>query len=131
MLDCLIVGDSIAVGTHQARPECAVWAHSGYNTRQWNQRYSHSQLAAGTVIISLGTNDYPGLQTRSELTAIRARVQANRVYWILPAIKPNVQALVREIATQHNDVVLPVGSLQADQIHPTRSGYQAIAKATQ
>jgi len=131
MLECLIVGDSIAVGTHLARPRCAVMAHSGYNTRQWNQRYSQGQLAADTVIISLGTNDYPGIKTESELRTVRARVQAKRVYWILPSIKPDVQAIVRQIAVEHGDVILPIVNLQPDQVHPTWAGYTAIAKATQ
>ena len=31
MLECLILGDSIAVGTLQVRRECAVMAKSGWN----------------------------------------------------------------------------------------------------
>ncbi len=39
MIECLILGDSIAVGTAQARPECVAYATSGINTTQFNKKY--------------------------------------------------------------------------------------------
>ncbi len=39
MIECLILGDSIAVGTAQARPECVSYATSGINTTQFNKKY--------------------------------------------------------------------------------------------
>lgn len=130
MLDCLIVGDSIAMGTQQLRPECAVMAKGGWNTQQWNRQYGRNKLQAHTVIISLGTNDHAGVKTESELRAIRARTQADRVYWILPAIKPNIQDIVHRVATDNGDAVLPIASLEPDRIHPSRAGYQQIAEVT-
>lgn len=130
MLDCLIVGDSIAVGTHQFKPECAVMAKGGWNTWQWNQKYGRDELKARTVIISLGTNDHKGVRTELELRAIRANARADRVYWILPAIKPDIQAIVRLIAADWGDTVLPITSLQPDRIHPSWAGYKEIAKET-
>jgi hypothetical protein len=50
------------------------------------------------------------------------------VYWILPAIKPNIQDIVRKVANEYGDVVLPITSLQADKIHPSWAGYKDIAK---
>ena len=99
MLECLIVGDSIAVGTKTFKPECAVMAKSGWNSAQWNRRYGLEELRAHTVIISLGSNDYAGIHTEDELRAVRARARADRVYWILPAIKPNIQEIVRYCIT--------------------------------
>ncbi len=32
MIECLILGDSIAVGTAQARPECVAYVKSGINS---------------------------------------------------------------------------------------------------
>lgn len=46
MLECLILGDSIAVGTHQARPECAVYARGGINSRDFVNRYIGKDLVA-------------------------------------------------------------------------------------
>ena len=44
MLDCLILGDSIAVGTHQFMPECRAYATGGLNSHQWNHRYLGNKL---------------------------------------------------------------------------------------
>jgi lysophospholipase L1-like esterase len=128
MLDCLIVGDSIAVGTHMFKKECAVMAKGGWNTWQWNQKYGREELKARTVIISLGTNDHKGVKTELELRAVRANAKADRVYWILPAIKPDIQEIVKKIAQDNGDVVLPITSLQPDKIHPSWAGYKQIVK---
>ena len=35
MLECLIIGDSIAVGTAMARPECVSYSKGGWNSWQF------------------------------------------------------------------------------------------------
>ena len=80
MIECLIVGDSIAVGTAHFRPECAVMAKSGINSRDWNERYFHDQLQSDTVIISLGSNDLKTLNTFKEIILLRSRIKARRAY---------------------------------------------------
>ena len=127
MIDCLIVGDSIAVGTHQFKKECVAYAKGGWNTWQWNRDYGNKELAASVVIISLGTNDHKGVNTRKELEKTRSKVSAQRVYWVLPAIKPEVQQIVKDIAEKNGDVLLPITSLQPDKIHPSWAGYKDIA----
>jgi lysophospholipase L1-like esterase len=130
MIDCLIVGDSIAVGTHQYRPECRVHAKVGINSSQWNKQNSNKNLTAKTLIISLGSNDHAGVRTMWELQQLRARADAKRVFWILPAIKPDVQDMVRIIARDHGDVILPIPNLQADKVHPSGVGYKKLAEQT-
>jgi lysophospholipase L1-like esterase len=130
MIDCLIVGDSIAVGTHQFRPECRVHAKVGINSSQWNRQNSSRDLTAKTLIISLGSNDHAGVRTLWELQQLRARAHAERVFWILPAIKPDVQDMVRIIARDHGDVILPIPNLQADKVHPSSAGYKKLAEQT-
>jgi lysophospholipase L1-like esterase len=131
MLDCLIVGDSIAVGTHQFKPECAVYAKGGINSKQWvDKNIQNMPLQAKTIIISLGTNDHKYIKTESELQTVRQLTKADRVYWILPAIKPDIQDIVRKVAAQYGDTVLPITSLQPDKIHPSWAGYKEIAKET-
>jgi hypothetical protein len=98
MIDCLIIGDSIAVGTHQFKKECVLYAKGGWNTWQWNRDYLKNDLTANTVIISLGSNDHKGVKTRHELERMREKVKGQRVFWILPAIKPEIQQIVLDIA---------------------------------
>ena len=131
MLECLILGDSIAVGTHQARPECVAYAKGGWNTHQWNRGYLKNDLTAKTVIISLGSNDHKGVRTRAELQRIREKVGVDaRVFWILPAINPAVQAIVKSMAEEYGDTVLPITRLQKDGVHPSWAGYKQLAEKT-
>ena len=138
MLECLILGDSIAVGTQMFRPECTLVGKGGINTWQFNKNYAEKIEPANTVIISLGSNDHSGVHTFRELLTMRRQVEGKRVFWILPAgnlkasgvdIK-NVQEWVRIIAKNYNDTVLPITRLQPDGIHPSWAGYKEIAKAT-
>jgi len=130
MLECLIIGDSIAVGTHQFKPECVAYAKGGWNTWQWNRDYLKNDLTAKTVIISLGSNDHKGVRTKAELQRIREKVGTARVFWILPAIKPEIQEIVQAMAKEYGDTVLPITRLQPDKIHPSWAGYKEIAEKT-
>ena len=139
MLECLIIGDSIAVGTANVRPECVSYAKGGINSHQWvNQNIGKMPLQAKTVIISLGSNDHKYVKTVSELQTIRELTKADRVYWILPhgnhpksnvSIK-DIQAMVKFVAEQNNDIVLPITRVQADNIHPSWAGYKELANQT-
>jgi len=131
MLECLILGDSIAVGTATARPECVAYAKGGINSYQWlNKNIDKMPLTAKTVIISLGSNDHKYVKTESELEAIRELTKADRVYWILPAIKPDIQEIVRKVAAKNGDTVLPITSLQKDRVHPSWAGYKQLGEQT-
>jgi len=138
MLECLILGDSIAVGTQQFATQCQLVGKGGINTWQWNQMYPRADLTAGTVIISLATNDHKYINTEAELIKMRERVKSQRVFWILPAgnLRASevniqwIQGLVREIARKYGDTVLPINGLQRDGIHPSWSGYKDIVERT-
>ena len=131
MLECLIVGDSIAVGTAQVRTECVSYSKGGINSKQWlDKNVQHTPLQAKTVIISLGSNDHKYVKTESELQTIRELTKADRVYWILPAIKPDIQEIVKKVAAQNGDVVLPITHLQKDGVHPSTAGYKELADKT-
>lgn len=129
MFECLIVGDSIAVGTHQVLPECVTYAKGGINSWQWNKSnpVPNRNLSAKTAIISLGSNDHKGVNTFKELMVVREKVQADRVYWIMPAIKPEVQEIVRKVAATNNDTIIEIKHLQSDGVHPSMRGYKDIA----
>lgn len=133
MLECLIIGDSIAVGTAQVRQECVSYAHGGWNSWQWNKQYLHKtpkNISAKSVIISLGTNDHDGVNTFKELLKMRENVQADHVYWIMPPIKPHVQNAVESLATSYKDTIIYSKKLSSDKIHPTGAGYKQIANET-
>lgn len=134
MIDCLIIGDSIAVGTKQFRPDCVAVARGGINSWQWRRQYLDGDQGAlpkaETLIISLGSNDHKGVKTKEEIARIRSTVTAKRVFWILPAIKPEIQDIVREVAEGFGDTVLPITRLQPDGIHPSWAGYKELAEKT-
>jgi lysophospholipase L1-like esterase len=130
MIECLIVGDSIAVGTAHFRPECAVMAKSGINSKDWNERHFHDQLKSDTVIISLGSNDLKTLNTFKEIILLRSRIKAHRVFWILPANKPQKVELIKMVAEEYKDTIIPIPNVSKDKVHPTTQGYQELAKST-
>ena len=130
MIDCAIIGDSIAQGVAQYRPECLGIARYGWTSAQWNRRWGSMELNAHSVIISLGSNDSPAVKSELELRAIRANAHSDRVFWILPANNVSMQRLIRQIALDWGDTVLPITQLGADRVHPTVSGYRQLAKET-
>ena len=136
MIDCLILGDSIAVGTAMARPECVSYAKGGWNSWQWNKDYLSKAISqpAKTVIISLGANDHKGVKTEQELRKMREAIKADRVFWISPGRerKPIPQEAIEQIAKEYGDTVLPrpEGYMSADGVHPTGKGYKILGEQT-
>lgn len=134
MLECLIMGDSIAVGTKMFAPtECVSYSKGGFNTWQWNKRWGSTPLEAKTVVISLGTNDHNGVNTFKELSKVRYRIRSVKVVWIMPPCnsgfcKPKVNAVVKQIAAQYNDVTISTSYVQPDKIHPSWRGYKDLVK---
>jgi hypothetical protein len=132
MFECMIIGDSIAVGTANVRTECISHSVGGYNTWQWNKKFANTDLSAKTMIISLGTNDHDGVHTFKELSKMRSRVDAERVFWILPPCndkfcKPEINAIVEIIARARGDTIIKTDRLQKDSIHPSWVGYKELA----
>jgi lysophospholipase L1-like esterase len=135
MLECLILGDSLAVGVGQIRKECVTYAKSGINSHDYVNRhvmYTEGNTQAKTVIISLGSNDLQKVDTYEELDTLRQLVKADRVYWILPNIKESKRKAVWMVAQKYNDHVLDARNYDRspDTVHPTYIGYKAIATDT-
>lgn len=130
MIECIIVGDSIAIGTHRFRPECVAHAQGGINSADWNKQYHDKDLSAETVIISLGSNDWRSINTTANLMRLRENVKAHNVYWILPANKEDRREMVRTVAMVWGDIVLPIIEVSKDHVHPTTKGYRALANST-
>ena len=136
MLECLIIGDSIAVGTAMARPECVSYSKGGWNSWQWNKDYLSraSSQPARTVIISLGANDHKGVKTEQELRKMREAIRGQRVFWIDPGKdrKPVPHDAIVRIAAEYGDTILtrPKDQMSGDGVHPTGRGYKTLAEQT-
>ena len=132
MMPCILIGDSIAVGVGQARPECETVAQVGISS----ERYISTMLPPGrtkaeTAIISLGVNDDISLDTLGNLRAVRARVAAQRVIWLLPGLKENVRSMIRTVASENGDRTLDTRpQVGRDHLHPNGAGYEIIAAQT-
>jgi len=132
MLECLIAGDSIAVGIANVRKECVSYSKGGINSYQWlNKNIQNTPLQARHVIISLGSNDHKYIKTEQELRTIRQLTNAQRVYWVMPSNKfPNAQSAVWHVANEHNDIILNTERYQTDGVHPSWAGYKELAEKT-
>lgn len=134
MLECMIMGDSLAVGVGQIRKECVTYAKSGINSYDFTNRYilnTHGAQAKN-VIISLGSNDTKNIDTYEELDTLRQMVKADRVYWILPNIKESKRKAVWMVADKYKDIVIDARRHERspDTVHPTYKGYKGIAEDT-
>jgi lysophospholipase L1-like esterase len=136
MLECLIIGDSIAHGVAMQRHVCSDYGHVGWTSKQVNRHYKTYVLDADTVVISLGTNDNAAVDTYGELSQLRSRIHAKRVIWIIPAdVNPRsgttaltIQNIVSAVATMYKDHTLTIPKPLADHYHPTGKGYKQLAK---
>lgn len=134
MLECLIVGDSIAVGVSHVRPECRAIVKSGINSRDWTNKHISKLQPTKTLIISLGANDYRGINTEGHIRSLRTQAQADRVFWLLPSqrLKPNQVEAVRQVAEEFGDTVIPrpESNISSDGVHPTYRGYKILGDQT-
>jgi lysophospholipase L1-like esterase len=135
MIECLIMGDSLAVGVGQIRKECVTHAVSGINSYNYVNRHvlhTKGDTEAKTVIISLGSNDMKNVDTYEELDTLRQLVKADRVYWILPNIKETKRRAVWDVANKYKDWVIDARGYDRspDTVHPTYNGYKGIANET-
>jgi lysophospholipase L1-like esterase len=137
MLDCLIVGDSIAVGLHTQMTECHAIAKGGLSSWQYRkQLLDKAPLEARKIIISLGSNDHQFINTDREIHKIRNHFKAKKVFWILPAGNlqaggvpiSHIQGKINRIAYEYGDGVIVIEHLQKDGIHPSGRGYQKLAE---
>ena len=135
MLECLIMGDSIAVGVAQQRKECSAYVQSGISSPNFMKKFgAKADTPAKTVVISLGANDFK-INTREHVLKLRQKVKADHVFWLLPSEekKPDAVKAVQEVAKQFNDTVIPRPDkklISKDGIHPTAQGYKDLAAKT-
>ena len=122
-MDCIAVGDSIAVGIGTAE-HCVINAKVGASS---SYIANHVMSADKKVaVISAGSNDPTNPKLMNNLSAIRAKVSAQRVVWILPYNR-KAAAVVRSVAVLHGDAYIDLAGFKTrDGVHP--SSYAAVAK---
>jgi lysophospholipase L1-like esterase len=136
MIDCMIIGDSIAVGVSMVRKECVSYSKGGWNSWQWNKDYLSKATTKEyeSIIISLGANDHKGVKTEKELRKMRESIKGKRVFWISPGKerKPVPQDAIERIAKEYGDTILsrPEKNMSSDGVHPTMTGYKVLAEQT-
>jgi lysophospholipase L1-like esterase len=130
LLDCVALGDSIAVGVGHARPDCKVMAVTGITSGRYVELLPPLR-ATQTAIISLGVNDSDDMDTLANLRRLRSEVRAKTVYWMLVGTNPRSRDAVRLVAAEYRDRMIDVAPLAGpDHIHPDRTGYARLAAAT-
>jgi len=130
MLECILLGDTIAQGISPLRPECAIYGRNGINSYEFNNRYLGRELYGEAVIISLGSYDKTTTKTMSELLALRDNVGGRRIYWILPANNSEIQAMIRSIAGLYKDNIIVIPEVSKNNITPTPNAYKRLAEIT-
>jgi lysophospholipase L1-like esterase len=135
MLECLILGDSIARGIANIRKDCSSLTEIGINSVEYNRKYGKnmiiSELGANTVIISLGSNDSSADRLEREIRQLRATIKSQDVIWIIPSEKRSEQRnVVTMVAAVYNDRMIEIPSYSLDGIHPSVRGYDDIARRT-
>lgn len=126
MIDCLILGDSIAVGIGSVSPQCQTIAKVGINSKNFVVSRKHIPNA-NTTVISLGSND-GNVDFSKYLKELRGKI-TGKVVWILSANNVKARNIALNIARQNGDSVVYLSSFAtADGVHP--KSYKSVAKKT-
>lgn len=122
-MDCVAVGDSIAVGIGQAM-HCSINAKVGAGS---SYIAGHTVTTSKNVaVISVGSNDPNNPNLRNNLDKIRSKISSKRIVWILPYNR-KAASVVKAIAVQHGDAYIDLkGFSTRDGVHPR--SYSSVAK---
>jgi lysophospholipase L1-like esterase len=132
--DCLVMGDSIAVGVAQFSA-CKTLSTGGLSSWRWLDKWGGDldRLNPSVVLISLGANDGADPRSRKALAAVRSKVRASKVMWLAPSatLAPEPRKWVRAVAGQFGDRVfeLPQEHLQKDGIHLSWAGSKLVVRS--
>jgi hypothetical protein len=122
-MDCVAIGDSIAVGLAQAT-KCRDMAAVGRTAFQ--QAATIKDLKTGLAIISLGSNSPTDPNLYVDMRYVRSKIKAERVVWIVPYHR-NAAEAVRRVARTNGDGVVELSDYKSnDKVHP--ASYAAVAK---
>ena len=124
MFECLVLGDSIAVGVGQNLPTCETIAKVGLSSSQ--VLASVKKVSKDLVVVSVGSNDPRNPELLRNVRALRAKLDAKYVIWLLPYDRSAAGA-VREVASSYRDYLLDLRNYDTnDGVHP--KNYKELAK---
>lgn len=130
MLECLILGDSLAQGTAAAlkaalQNRCEVVATQGIGSAAIRRSVPAQSYYSATI--SAGSNDPTNPHLAENLIAIRRSISAKRVVWIAPYNR-SVAYLVADLARSYGDYLVDVAETPPvrDGLHPR--SYSRLAR---
>lgn len=131
-MNCVFIGDSIAVGVAQHRPECLNQAQVGRNTDETIFKIGQIPRTVEHVIVSVGSNDHFLYNSVAvcvdNFEKLRVRLGSKRVTWLLLNNNDQARQATQIVARYHGDQVLDIRPFVGpDGVHPTVSGYKTIA----
>jgi hypothetical protein len=119
MLDCLIAGDSIALGLQSRVPECTVDARVGASSAEIIGKVKDSIV----LFVSAGSNDALDPHLEQNLMVMRVKT-TGRVIWILP-VNDRAAKIIMEVARKFKDDCIGFGG-GPDKVHPTTKEYDNL-----
>lgn len=119
MIDCVAIGDSIAVGAGQAM-HCTVKAHVGWTSTKIVTL--SNGVKAQLCIISAGSNDPKNPKLIVNLKKIRNNLNCNKIVWVKPINSTAANAVYA--AKKANDSVVSF-TPSKDNVHP--KSYKTLA----
>lgn len=123
MIECLVLGDSIAVGVAQHLPECQVIAKVGLTSSQ--VLASVKAVSNDVTIISVGSNDPRNPELLRNIRALRAKINAKYVIWLLP-YDGGASDAVSYVAGSNRDYMINLNNFASgDGVHP--KNYKSVA----
>jgi len=117
MMDCVYIGDSIAIGLQQYEPNCGIYAKVGADTDFIVKQFSGTK-SAGHAIISMGSNAPMNPRNYQNAIKLRKSLDVDFVVWILPYDR-TAAAAIRKVAQQFPDAILDLHGIPTkDKVHP-------------
>ena len=127
MLECAIIGDSIAVGVSCAMPQCQGIAIGNICSQTYAKNYT-KDVNANRILISIGSNDGVNVNSEQNMTTMRKRI-TGKVTWLLSANNTKANEAAKKVAKAFGDNVLEVKPyVGPDKVHPNPAGYKNIVK---
>jgi hypothetical protein len=130
--DCVVIGDSLALGigtmvnAHVRGAQCRIAARKGDPSTEILRKAR--PVVADVAVVSAGANDPADPALPSNLYYIRRSIRARQVIWVIPR-DPRAAGAVRQACRSWRDVGVDLARYpsRADGVHP--QDYWTVARA--